>query len=416
MIQNLLLVPSSIREDDIFRHLPTLLNTNTSFHYLYMLEHTFNHLVLTPLNDQKVCIDKKWSTKQNNRYNELIYALQNELPPKIGSNFASLDEGLLQLMVAKRLYVTKDKEQLKALSNKDPVYKMMKKLLNAQSFQKQWVDKLIPYYDEDNKRYELTGRWRSYTSYSGRITAKQLPLTSMPNQMKELMIPYHQENNLWSLDLSNPELRFLAAYSRDEQLIDDLSNGRDVHSIVGTVFQNHLRHTDTHHNHRKAAKTFIFAMLYGAGDARLHETLVKNGYSVNRDEIHQVKRMIFNRYQSIEAYFQTVESTPNVNCFFGTICPMVNMRASQKRNFALQSSIATSIKILAILAAEMRLKIVCIIHDELIVEVPKTCPTSWQGELLTQFTHTIKHFHPALPIENILQIKLHGGYLNNEKL
>ncbi len=391
-----------------------LLKANSAFHLLYSLEQTFTYSVLTTLNESQICVDKGWISNQQNQFNKLVQEIQERIPTNRISSSESLESSILHYMSSKGLYVTKDMEQLDILSVIDPVYHVMKELLKAQQFQKQWVTKLTPYYSHSNNRFELKGHWRSFTSYTGRVTASKLPLTSMPNKMKKWMVPFNPTSYLWSIDISNAELRFLALYSGDQQLTADLNEGQDIHWIIGNIIQKHLEYQDSEPNHRKAAKSFIFAMLYGAGDLRLLKVLKKHGYCVGIQHIDEIKSLIFRRYTLLESYFKKVEIEPTVNCFFGSLFPMIDMTASQKRNFALQSSIATAIKFLALIATDNGLKIVNLIHDEIIVEIPFSQDSSWQSDVQNQFIHLLKQFHSSLPTNGVIKIKKIGGK-NNEK-
>ncbi|TDM23087.1 DNA polymerase [Macrococcoides canis] len=396
-------------------HLPSLLNANAALRSLYSLEQAFIHSVLPTLNGGKICIDPQWVHTQNYEYIILQNKVKNSLNNDKYSNFNNTEHEFLQYMKLNGLQVTKDQQQLDALSTLHPVYSMFKEFLKAQQFQKQWVEKLIPYYSKVNNRLEITGNWQSFTSYTGRITSSKLPLTSMPNKMKKWVVPSELDCTIWSIDLSNAELRFLSLYSKDQQLADDLKNGCDIHHIVGTLFKQHMSYKGNEPDHRKAAKTFIFSMLYGAGNARLAEGLKKSGYDIQSSDIIRIKDTIFSRYASLEEYFNSVENEELVRCFFGCIRPLVTMNSSQRRNFALQSSISTTVKILSLIAQALHLKITCIIHDEIWVEVPNNRDSLWITQLDKKFRHTLKTHHPLLPTNGLLKIKKIGGN-KNEKI
>lgn len=415
IIHHLLLIPTSISSNVVEEHLPSLLNANAALRSLYSLEQAFTHSVLSTLNEGKICIDPQWVHTQNYEYKILQNKVKNSLNTDKCSNLNNTEHEFLQYMKLNGLHFTKDLKQLDALSTLHPVYSMFKEFLKAQQFQKQWVQKLIPYHSKANNRLELTGHWRSFTSYTGRITASKLPLTSMPNKMKKWIVPSELGCTIWSIDLSNAELRFLSLYSRDQQLADDLRNGYDIHHIVGTMFKQHLPYKGHEPDHRKAAKTFIFSMLYGAGDVRLAENLKKSGYDIQSTDIIRIKETIFRRYASLEGYFKSVENSELMSCFFGYIRPLVNMNSSQRRNFALQSSISTTVKILSLIAKSLHLKINCIIHDEIWVEVPDNRDSLWILQLEREFTHTLKVYHPLLPTNELLKIKKIGGN-KNEKI
>lgn len=409
MINHLLLVPTSISDRDVETYRSDLMKANSVFHSLYKLEQSFTRSVLPTLNGSKICIDPQWLRTQNYEYETLQNEVRDGLNAGKGSNLSSVEHDFIHYMELNSLYFTKDLQQLDALSTLHPVYSKFKEFLKAQQFHQQWVEKLTPYYSKTNNCLELTGHWRSFTSYTGRITSSKLPLTSMPNKMKQWVVPSELGCTIWSIDLSNAELRFLSLYSNDQQLTVDLRNGRDIHHIVGTLFKQHLPYKGNEPDHRKAAKTFIFATLYGAGDVRLTEGLKKSGYDIQSNDVTHIKKIVFTRYVTLERYFKSVENSDLVGCFFGPIHPLVNMTCSQKRNFALQSSIATAIKILSLIATSMRLKVISIIHDEIWVEVPDTRNPIWMIQLEKTFSDSLKASHPLFPADGLLKIKKLGG-------
>lgn len=409
----MLLVPNSISSNIVEVYVPSLLDANVALHSLYSLEQAFTRSVLVALNRRKICIDPQWLCTQNYEYETIQNEVRDGLNAGKGSNLSSIEHDFIHYMELNGLYFTKDLQQLDALSTIHPVYSKFKKFIKAQQFHRQWVEKLTPYYSKMNNRLELTGHWRSFASYTGRITASKLPLTSMPNKMKQWVIPSKSDYSIWSIDLSNAELRFLSLYSKDEQLTDDLNNGRDIHSLVGTLFQQNLSYTGDEPNHRKAAKTFIFAMLYGAGNFRLGESLRKHGYDIQSDDVNRIKKTVFSRYASLEGYFKSVEESEIVGSFYGPILPLITLKPNQKRNFALQSSISTAIKLLAFEVTRMNLEIVHIIHDELWIQVPDSNHCSWQKDLTENFSRILLSHHSNFPVMGLLDIKKNGGITND---
>ena len=124
---------------------------------------------------------------------------------------------------------------------------------------KSWIKEL----DED------TGRVHGYVNPNGAVTSRMTH--SHPNmaQIPSSGSPYGEEcrscwtvpedYNLVGIDASGLELRMLAHYLNDEGYTNEILNG-DIHTA-----NQKLAGLES----RNQAKTFIYALLYGAGDAKL---------------------------------------------------------------------------------------------------------------------------------------------------
>ena len=86
------------------------------------------------------------------------------------------------------------------------------------------------------------------------------------------------------------------------------------------------------------------------------------------------------------------------------------MKKSTKRNFGLQSSVATAIKLLMLEAQNLKLDVVHVIHDEIWIEVNPTY-SKWQNHLQQNFNTTMNSYHKGFPLNNILNFK-NGGKIN----
>lgn len=411
MIQNILLVPTSIRDDDLKGHLPALLNANKAFHLLYVLEQSFCSEVLSTLTESCVYIDFKWLIDQHHEYHQFLDTLQVQIPSLTHCDHVDLKRQILKLLEEDGLEVTTDLHLLKQYSTQHHLYMQLYQLIKKQNFYKQWVMKLQPYKTEDSKRLRLHGTWRSSTSYTGRITASKVNLTALPNAMKPYIVPSSQASTIWSVDFNNAELRCVAYLSQDKQLLDDLTNDIDVHSVIGSMIGMVINQAIPNNDLRKTAKTFIFAMLYGAGDTTLCNILVKNGVCATVYDVKRLKQFIYERYNFLETYFEQTVKREWVDTFYGPIYPLVPMSEPQKKNFAFQSMIASALKLLAITCVRQNLEVINLIHDEVWVQVPNSNEALWQEQLKKQFTKIILKEHPSFPINGFLKVdKLEDKY------
>jgi DNA polymerase-1 len=116
---------------------------------------------------------------------------------------------------------------------------------------------------------ETTGRVHGYVNPNGAVTSRmthshpnmaQIPSSSSPyGEDCRACWTVPEDYRLVGIDASGLELRMLAHYLNDEGYTNEILNG-DIHTA-------NQRLADL--ESRDQAKTFIYALLYGAGDAKL---------------------------------------------------------------------------------------------------------------------------------------------------
>ncbi|MBC9873944.1 DNA polymerase [Macrococcoides bohemicum] len=405
MLQHIYMVPKGIKQADLLQYKNALTEVNPTFKALEDLENEFNRTVLKRLNNTKICIHRDWLDYQQHTFNIKI----NQLCSDIGISPSLSSDDLMNLLKCQieneGLKVSTDLKYLKDNKHIHPSYKVLLSLVKTNIFHKQWYWKLIPLLNNDKGRIEISGHWSSYTSYSGRVTATNLNLTSLPNTMKTYVVPSKEDTTIWSIDFNNAELRCVGYLSQDKQLLKDLTEGVDVHSVIGSMIKKVCNQPLNNDELRKAAKRFIFAMLYGAGDTTLCNILVKNGVCATVYDVKRLKQFIYERYSFLETYFEQTVKREWVDTFYGPIYPLVTMSGPQKKNFAFQSMIASALKLLAITCDRQKLEVINLIHDEVWVQVPNSNETIWKKQLKKQFTKILIKDHPNFPVQGFLKIE-----------
>lgn len=404
MLQHIYMVPKGIKQADLLQYKNALTEVNPTFKALEDLENEFNRTVLKRLNNTKICIHRDWLDYQQHAYNIKI----NQLCSDIGISTSLSSDGLMHWLerqiVNDGQKFTTDLKYLTDNKHLHPLYEVLLALTKASIFHKQWFIKLLPLVNKETELIEISGHWSSYTSYSGRVTATNLSLTSLPNKMKAYVVPSKEDSTIWSIDFNNAELRCVGYLSRDKQLLEDLNEGVDVHSVIGSMIEKVLNQSPTNNGYRKTAKTFIFAMLYGAGNTTLSNILSKINANANVDDVIQLKRLIFERYASLEVYFEQIVKKDWVDTFYGPVHPLITMSGPQKKNFAFQSMIATALKLLSITTVAQGLEIINLIHDEIWVQVPNSFKPPWQEQLKNEFKKIMLNHHPSFPMHGFWKI------------
>lgn len=152
------------------------------------------------------------------------------------------------------------------------------------------------------KAVEPDGRIRGYVNPNGAVTGRMTHSHPNTAQVPSTNSPYGAEcracwtvksgNKLVGIDASGLELRMLAHYMNDEDYTNEILNG-DIHTA-----NQKLAGLES----RNQAKTFIYALLYGAGDAKLG-AVAKRGKAVGK----QLRRQFLDSLPSFKQLIQRVQ-------------------------------------------------------------------------------------------------------------
>lgn len=367
-LSKLFLLPSNISPNVIESNLNNLINTSSVFNNLYLLEEKISPIIGF-IENKGVFISSSWMESEISRLNNL-FDTSYELNSLI-------------------TFLNSKKRKGNSIVDKEL------------SHIKKW---LIPLEMTSNKLASISkiqGEWNLYSSYSGRMTAKKVPLTSIPKSMRKHAIASCSYKELWSVDLNQAELRFLAYYANDQFLLNHFSTDQDMYSYIGSLITPYNRNAQSERL-RNICKTFFLAWLYGASTNTLMKKLRKNGFDITSVNVNHILKQLERTIPQAVHYLDLCSSQNEVQTFFGRVMPLVKMKESAKRNFALQSSVATAIKLLMLEAYKLDLDIVHVIHDELWIEV-KPSYSNWQELLQQNFEKTINHYHNGFPLNNILK-------------
>ena len=145
---------------------------------------------------------------------------------------------------------------------------------------------------------------------NGTITGRMSHRDPNMAQIPSLASPYGKEcracwtvpkgYKLVGVDASGLELRMLAHYLNDEEFINDILNG-DIH----TANQNRAGLQS-----RSQAKTFIYAFLYGAGDAKIGSVV-----GGSKEEGKRIKQSFLNNFPSLKSLRNRITREADKNGF-----------------------------------------------------------------------------------------------------
>lgn len=221
---------------------------------------------------------------------------------------------------------------------------------------------------------------------TGRLSSSDPNLQNIPirNELgKEIRKLFRSKHGVFvGADYSQIELRLLAAFSMDENLLTSFKNGEDIHAKVASEILG-IPIEMVNKDMRRMAKAVNFGIIYGISDFGLSQNT-----NISVKKAHEYIKLYFERFPKIKKYldgcvFQAKESgyvttitgrrrqIPEINS------ANFNIRSFGERaamNMPLQGSAADIMKIAmlrvdeALAKANLKSKLVLQIHDEIIVD------------------------------------------------
>lgn len=276
-------------------------------------------------------------------------------------------------------------EALKNIIDKHPIvseillYRKYSKLLST------YVDGLINHIHGDGKIHAIFNQALTQT---GRLSSSEPNLQNISvrdeeGKMIRKAFYYDEEDiSILSLDYSQIELRILASLSNCKSLQQVFESGEDIHSATAKrVF-----HTENPTAlDRRKAKAINFGIIYGISDFGLAEQV-----GCSRKEAKEIISSFYEAYPEISEYFRKITEEVNDKSYVSTLLGRkrylreIHDANYQVREFArraamnapIQGTAADLIKIAmiavnkALKEKKLESKIICQIHDELLLKVP----------------------------------------------
>lgn len=278
-------------------------------------------------------------------------------------------------------YVT-DEATLTALKGKHPI---VDKILDYRGYKK-----LLSTYIDALPKLVNPRTGHIHTSYNQAVTTTGRLSSSNPNlqnipirdengkEVRKAFIPDEGEE-FFSADYSQIELRLMAHFSQDTNMIEDFNSGHDIHQATAAkIFKVDLE--DVTSEMRRKAKTANFGIIYGISAFGLAERM-----EVSRSEARQLIDEYFATYPGVKAYMdRSIEMARQrgyTETLFGRHCqlPDINSRNAVVRGYAernainapIQGTAADIIKVAMVnidrrMREEgLRSKMILQVHDEL---------------------------------------------------
>lgn len=274
-----------------------------------------------------------------------------------------------------------DFETLEELSKDYEIAKILLDYRELEKLRSSYADALPKLVDENTGRIHCT--FNQTVASTGRITASEPNLQTLPirtpigKEIRRALIP-EEGYEIMSCDYSQIELRILAHFSKDKNLIRAFNEGRDIHKETAQIiFRNPSEITD---DMRRVAKVVNFGLIYGMSPYGLSKEL-----NISPEEASFFIDNYFSYFDGVEKWIKSIVKFATENGFVKTLferrrdIPELRFKGQEeygKRiaiNTPIQGTAADIIKIAMIKIDEFlknyKTRMILQIHDELLFEV-----------------------------------------------
>ncbi|GAA9845307.1 DNA polymerase I [Helicobacter pylori] len=263
--------------------------------------------VLMGMEFQGFKIDAPYFKQLEQEFKNELHVLERQILDLIGVDFnlnspKQLGEVLYEkLELPKNKSHSTDEKSLLKILDKHPSialileYRELNKLFNT------YTTPLLRLKDKDDKIHTTFIQTGTAT---GRLSSHSPNLQNIPVRspkgllIRKGFIASSKEYCLLGVDYSQIELRLLAHFSQDKDLMDAFLKGRDIHLETSKA----LFGEDLAKEKRSIAKSINFGLVYGMGSKKLSETL-----NISLNEAKSYIEAYFKRFPSIKDYLNRMK-------------------------------------------------------------------------------------------------------------
>ena len=268
-----------------------------------------------------------------------------------------------------------DEKVLNSLKEAHPIVPMLLEYRKLDKLLSTYVLPLQEYAKKDKNHKIYTSFLQTGTA-TGRLSSKNPNLQNIPTSTEiNIRDAFITDKLFVSLDYSQIELRLLAHFSGDENLINAFLNDKDIHLETAVKI---FGQKDAP-KYRSVAKSINFGLIYGMGPKKLSETI-----NVSTKEAKEFIEKYFASFPTVKNFIENTKADARENGYVQTLLKRrrffdfknasARFIANYEReavNTIFQGSAADIIKkaMLEIKTKFPNSKMILQIHDELIFEI-----------------------------------------------
>ncbi len=261
-------------------------------------------------------------------------------------------------------------------------YRKISKLIST------YLDGMLNYVQPDGKIHTTFMQRKTST---GRLSSREPNLQNLPMRddegraLRKMFSSAYPDGTIISADYNQIELRLMANFSGDENMIADYLSGKDIHTATASKIFN-VSLSEVNSSMRRVAKSVNFGIIYGISAFGLSQNI-----KTSQKEASQFIKKYMEIYPKVKEYGDECVKRAREKGYVSTIMgrvrhiPDINSSNHVMRSFAervaknmpLQGSASDIIKMAMIKVynrikkENLKSKLILQIHDELVVDCVK---------------------------------------------
>ena len=414
---------------DITLQLKELLEKDIAERKLEKLLHEVEEplsFVLADMEYQGVKVDTATLEKMSKELDDETRRVQKEIFDTAGVEFnIGSPKQLGEILFEKLKLVEKPKKTKTGqyatgediLSKLADEHKIAAQILEFREYQKlksTYVDALPKLISETDHRIHTD--YRQTVAATGRLSSNNPNLQNIPirtekgREIRKAFVAKDDQHLIMAADYSQIELRIMAAFSKDESMMQAFKDGRDIHATTAAkVFGVDVDNVEP--GMRRKAKEVNFGIIYGISAYGLSQNL-----NIARGEAQEIIDSYFKEFPNVKKYMdETIERAKQEEYVETILGRRRYLRNINSRNFTMrgfdernainapiQGSAADIIKIAMIdihswmQEEQVQSKMIMQVHDELVFDMHK----DEQELLVAKVEEFMKNAHPLeVPME-----------------
>lgn len=270
-----------------------------------------------------------------------------------------------------------DDAALKVLEKKHPAIPFLREYRFQKKLQSTYLEPFAERTADDGFLY---GDFNQIMTITGRLSSSNPNLQNIPvkndlgKELRKCWISRFPGGKLVVCDHSQIEMRVMAHFSGDRELIRVINDGKDLHTATGCALFGTEEPTAAQ---RTVGKTINFGTIYGMGPNKLAASL-----GISLTEAQEYLAAYFNVYRGVKDYMYSQQAFAETNGYVETLLGRrlyiheYDYTGTRAVNYPIQGSAAEILKLGMVQMAKFissqsnRAKLILQVHDELVIDCP----------------------------------------------
>ena len=337
-------------------------------------------------------IDREECENLNESYKIKINEIESQIYQCAGMEFNINSPKQVAEVLFDKIGLKADKKRstgvdvLEKLQYFHPVVPLILKYRKLVKLQNTYLESFLKLMDKETNLIHTV--FHQTLTTTGRLSSTEPNLQNIPirdeegKKLRKLFISRFENGKIVSADYSQIELRLMAHFSKDNNLIDAYKNGLDIHTKTASdIFDVSI--DEVTEEMRRKAKAVNFGIMYGISDFGLAQDI-----NMSRKEAKAFLQKYYEKYSGVKEYMNGIIEKAKQDGYVSTLLGrrrkveelnssnyMTRMFGERiTMNMPFQGSAADIIKLAMInvndrlIKQNLKSKLILQIHDELIID------------------------------------------------